>query len=176
MTAQLMILIIFTVASIITFPLFFYYFHVYKREVRIKTLSSSRTEGIVVGYSRSSEANPPIVEYQVNGKSYRRDLDYTWVTVISSPFKPRWAKATSNLLDKNITIVRNSVFSFTSVLQDAFPKGSFMTVWYNPEKPNESYVERYCDKDRFYKKLVWLIAVLYIIGLMINLGFVILFY
>ena len=163
MTPNLMIFIAWVILSMAALPLIFYYLHLYKREVRIKTLSSSKTEGIVVGYSRSSEANTPIVEYQVNGKPYRRDLDYTWVTVISSPFKPRWAKASSNLLDKNIIIVRNSIISFTSVLQDAFPKGSHMMVWYNPKKPNESYVERYCDKDKYFKKLVWLMVIIYII-------------
>lgn len=145
-------------ASVVFGILFYINRIAYKRERRIKQLSTEKTDGIVVAYARTNEANPPIVEYVVDGSSYRRALEYTWITVISTPFKPRQARATTDLFAPKLTIVRNSVISFTSILQDAFPKGSKMTVWYNPERPNESYVERYCGKDRYYQKelILWL--------------------
>ena len=42
-----------------------------------------------------------------------------------------------------------------------------MTVWYNPQNPRESYVERFCNKDKLYKKLALLFLVLYIIYMIV---------
>ena len=60
---------------------------------------------------------------------------------------------TPDLLSENLVISRNSIVSYTNILEEAFPKGSTMTVWYNPQNPRESYVERFCNKDKLYKKL-----------------------
>ena len=50
--------------------------HFYKREVRIKTLSSKSVEGVVVGYKRTQIVAAPIVEYRVDGQTYRNSLKY----------------------------------------------------------------------------------------------------
>ena len=66
------ILLVIAVA-VIGFPLFtvLFFGHFYRREVRIKTLSSKSVEGVVVGYKRTQ-----IVEYRVDGQTYRNSLKY----------------------------------------------------------------------------------------------------
>ena len=63
------------------FPLFavLFFGHFYKREIRIKTLSSKSVEGVVVGYKRAQIVAAPIVEYRVDGQTYRNSLKYYWV-------------------------------------------------------------------------------------------------
>ena len=80
--------------------LFFRYF--YKRELRIKNLSTACVEGIVVGYKYSKPAGPPIVEYKVDGRTYQRNLDYHRVTLISVPWKSVQATSRSELLAQKI--------------------------------------------------------------------------
>ena len=65
--------------AVIGFPLFVVLFfgHLfYRREVRIKTLSSKSVEGVVVGYKRAQIVAAPIVEYRVDGQTYRNSLKY----------------------------------------------------------------------------------------------------
>ena len=59
----------------IGFPLFavLFFGHFYKREIRIKNLSSKSVEGVVVGYKRTQIVDAPIVEYRVDGQTYRFD-------------------------------------------------------------------------------------------------------
>ena len=60
------------------FPLFevLFFGHFYRREVRIKTLSSKSVEGVVVGYKRTQIVDVPIVEYIVDGQIYHNSLKY----------------------------------------------------------------------------------------------------
>ena len=144
------------------------YFLISKRFARRKNLSTERVDGIVVGYAYAKQVIPPIVEYIVDGVAYKRQLEYRWTVVKSAPWMSRKAVAdTPDLLGENLVISRNSIVSNTNVLEEAFPKGSIMTVWYNPQNPRESYVERFCNKDKLYKKLALLFLVLYIIYMIV---------
>ena len=71
------ILLVIAVA-VIGFPFFVVLFfgHFYRREVRIKTLSSKSVEGVVVGYKRAQIVDVPIVEYIVDGQIYHNSLKY----------------------------------------------------------------------------------------------------
>ncbi|WP_219968132.1 DUF3592 domain-containing protein [Streptococcus gordonii] len=147
---------------------FFIFFYISKRFARRKILSTERVDGIVVGYAYAKQVIPPIVEYIVDGKAYKRQLEYCWTVVKSAPWLNRKAVAdTLDLLSENLVISRNSIVSYTNVLEEAFPKGSTMTVWYNPQNPKESYVERFCNKDKLYKKLALLFLIIYIIYLIV---------
>ena len=82
------VLIIIAVA-VIGFPLFavLFFGHFYRREVRIKTLSSKSIEGVVVGYKRAQIVAAPIVEYRVDGQTYRNSLKYYRVVRATLPWK-----------------------------------------------------------------------------------------
>ena len=151
--------------SIYFLTAFFIYSYISKRFARRKNLATERVDGIVVGYAYAKQVIPPIVEYIVDGVAYKRQLEYRWTMVKSAPWMSRKAVAdTPDLLGENLVISRNSIVSNTNVLEEAFPKGSIMTVWYNPR---ESYVERFCNKDKLYKKLALLFLVLYIIFMIV---------
>ena len=123
---------------------------------------------LLLGMHTQQQVIPPIVEYIVDGIAYKRQLEYRWTVVKSAPWMSRKAVAdTPDLLSENLVIPRNSMVSYTNVLEEAFPKGSTMTVWYNPQNPRESYVERFCNKDKLYKKLALLSLVLYIIFMIV---------
>ena len=99
-------------------------------------------------------------------------MDYHRVILVSVPWKSVQATSRSELLAQKITIYRNSVVSVTRVLEDAFPKGSKMTVWYNPACPKESFVERYSGMEVVYKHQVWVcMAALILTPILLTLVF-----
>ena len=151
------ILLVIAVA-VIGFPFFVVLFfgHFYRREVRIKTLSSKSVEGVVVGYKRTQIVAAPIVEYIVNGQTYRNSLKYYRAVRVTLPWKTNQAASDIDLMAQRITIYTNSIVSKGNLFQDAFPLGSTMTVWYNPACPKESYVERYGGLDRLFKRQMWI--------------------
>ena len=140
------------------FPLFavLFFGHFYKREVRIKTLSSKSVEGVVVDYKRTQIVDAPIVEYIVDGQTYRNSLKYYRVVRATLPWKTNQAASDIDLMAQKITIYTNSTDIEGNLFQDAFPLGSRMTVWYNPACPKESYVERYGGLDKSYKREMWI--------------------
>ena len=142
----------------IGFPLFavLFFGHFYKREIRIKNFSSKSVEGVVVGYKRTQIVDAPIVEYRVDGQTYRNSLKYYWVVRATLPWKTNQAASDIDLMAQRITIYTNSTVSKGNLFQDAFPLGSSMTVWYNPACPKESYVERYSGLDKSYKREMWI--------------------
>ena len=151
------ILLVIAVA-VIGFPLFevLFFGHFYRREVRIKTLSSKSVEGVVVGYKRTQIVVAPIVEYIVDGQTYRNSLKYYRVVRVTLPWKTNQAASDIDLMAQRVTIYTNSTVSKGNLFQDAFSLGSSMTVWYNPACPKESYVERYGGLDRFFKRQMWI--------------------
>ena len=142
----------------IGFPLFavLFFGHFYKREIRYKNLSSKSVEGVVGGYKRTQIVDAPIVEYRVDGQTYRNSLKYYWVVRATLPWKTNQAASDIDLMAQRITIYTNSTVSKGNLFQDAFPLGSSMTVWYNPACPKESYVERYSGLDKSYKREMWI--------------------
>ena len=141
----------------IGFPLFavLFFGHFYKREIRIKNLSSKSVEGVVVGYKRTQIVDAPIVEYRVDDQTYRNSLKYYRVVRATLPWKTNQSARDIDFMAQRITIYTNSTDSEGNLFQDAFPLGSKMTVWYNPACPKESYVERYSGLDKSYKREMW---------------------
>lgn len=141
----------------IGFPLFavLFFGHFYKREIRIKNLSSKSVEGVVVGYKRTQIVDAPIVEYIVDGQTYRNSLKYYRVVRATLPWKMNQSARDIDFMAQRITIYTNSTDSEGNLFQDASPLGSSMTVWYNPACPKESYVERYSGLDKSYKREMW---------------------
>ena len=96
--------------AVIGFPLFVVLFfgYFYRREVRIKTLSSKSVEGVVVGYKRTQIVVAPIVEYIVDGQTYRNSLKYYRVVRVTLPWKTNQAASDIDLMAQRITIYTNS--------------------------------------------------------------------
>lgn len=109
---------------------------------RIKTLSTEQTDGKVIAYSFNNTL-APIVEYEVNGDKFKNRLRYTAVIQTSSTFGPVKSELKGHVLDTKLRIKGNTSVSVNTIMRDAFPRGSRMNVYYNPDRPKESYVERY---------------------------------
>ena len=137
-------LISFVVLSFTT--LLFRYF--YLTELNRKKRSTDSIKGSVVGYRYYTDAIAPIVEYVVNDKAFKRSLEYEWVTTVSLPWKSSKATSNPDLLAKRLVLYTNSSVPYAA--KDFFPLGSTLTVWYNPDNPKESYVERFCGAVKVY--------------------------
>lgn len=111
-------------------------FKICSKDKRIRHATSSTT-GIVVRYSKL-DTDAPVVEYNVDGISYQVSLKYSSVTKISTSFKSGKDQSI-NLLAPKLT-VRNKSLCF--LMENEFPLGSNLKVFYVPENPNLSYVER----------------------------------
>ena len=147
------ILLVIAVA-VIGFPLFAVLFIEEKLGLRPSRQRALR-EWVVV-YKRAQIVAAPIVEYRVDGQTYRNSLKYYWVVRATLPWKTNQASSDIDLMAQRITIYTNSTVSKGNLFQDAFPLGSKMTVWYNPACPKESYVERYSGLDKSYKREMWI--------------------
>ena len=103
-------LISFVVLSFTT--LLFRYF--YLKELNRKKRSTDSIKGSVVGYRYYTDAIAPIVEYVVNGKAFRRSLEYEWVTTVSLPWKSSKATSNPDLLAKRLVLYTNSSVPYTA--------------------------------------------------------------
>ena len=145
---------------VLSFTIFLFRY-LYLKELNRKKRSTESIKGRVVGYIYYTDAIAPIVEYVVNDKSFKRSLEYEWVTTISFPWKSSKAISNPDLLAKRLVIYTNSAVPYTA--KDFFPLGSTLTVWYNPDNPKESYVERFCGAVKVYKLTYWLLVLTLVI-------------
>ena len=129
--------------------------YLYLKELNRKKRSTESIKGRVVGYRYYTDAIAPIVEYVVNDKAFKRSLEYEWVTTVSFPWKGSKATSNPDLLAKRLVIYTNSSAPYAA--KDFFPLGSTLTVWYNPDNPKESYVERFCGAVKVYKFTYWIL-------------------
>lgn len=102
---------------------------------------TTKTVGEVSGYNaRGNGVWWPIVEYEVNGAVYKSKLVYRAVAQVSGPTY-KGSQITSDKFAQTLRIKRNSFFS-RNPMEELFPVGSVLDVYYNPDKPKESYVQR----------------------------------
>lgn len=64
------------------------YLYLYFRDKKMVRLAKSSVTGTVVGYNSFKLGNPPIVEYMVDGTTYRKSLQYFIIKTISLPWGP----------------------------------------------------------------------------------------
>ena len=145
---------------VLSFTIFLFRY-LYLKELNRKKRSTESIKGSVVGYRYYTDAIAPIVEYVVNGKAFRRSLEYEWVTTVSLPRKSSKATSNPDLLATRLVPYSNSSVQYPA--KDFFPLGSPLTVWYNPDNPKESYVERFCGAVKVYKLTYWLLVLTLVI-------------
>lgn len=105
---------------------------------------NQKITGKVIDYTfwHNSHVHFPIVEYIVDNMKYTQHLKYGWVMYTASSFHPRKSKVKNDVKNENLVISKNS-YIFTNPLEEHFPIGSELEVYYNPQNPKESYVMRY---------------------------------
>ena len=124
----------------------------YRREKNIQKKCTAKISGIVVDYDNRNEfvISLPVVEYLVNGNKYRKKFEYAYY--VETPRK----KEQKDVFDRKYILSAGNKLQ----LREIFPKGSAMTVYYNPEKPEKSFVERYASHDKIFKLLIIIFSII----------------
>ena len=136
--------------------LFLIYFLFYRREKNIQKYATTKVVGRVVRYSylnSSDLAALPVVEYVVDGKIYEKRLSYSSYETTTS------RKSKAEVLDTKYIRSPYHVLN----LEKTFPIGSKMSVWYNPQKPQQGFVERYPGHDRILRIQMIIFLLVYLL-------------
>ena len=143
---------------------------------------TEKTEGLIIRYSYAlyNGISLPVVEYTVDGNRYKvvgPKFRYAISNTISSPVGSILSDVKmDNFEDGEIPqvlrykIYRNSFISLTkSPLEEHFPVGSKVAVYYDPKKPKYSYVARPLKPGRY----AWLFkfSIYLLVFLMVALAF-----
>ena len=143
---------------------------------------TERTEGVIIRYSYAlyNGISLPVVEYTVDGNQYKvvgPKFRSAILNTISTPFGSIVSDVKmDNFEDGEIPqvlrykIYRNSFISLTkSPLEEHFPVGSKVAVYYDPKKPKYSFVARPLKPGRY----AWLTkcSVYFLVFLMVALAF-----
>lgn len=143
---------------------------------------TEKTEGVIVRYSYAlyNGISLPVVEYTVNGNQYKV-VGPKFQRAISNSVSTPLGSIVSDVKMDNFEdgeipqvlrykIYRNSFISITkSPLEEYFPVGSKVAVYYDPKKPKYSYVARPLKPGRY----AWLfkLSIYLFVFLMVALAF-----
>ena len=149
--------------------MFIVWYFVYLKRKNKEKRCSEKTIGKIIRYSTASYNNVhlPVVEYYVNDKRY---------TVVGPKFKLITQKKISNFLSNKESIINsnltnkeklpnslkyktysNGIINIKKIpLYDLYPINGYATVYYNPLKPKESYVERYIRPSKILNLILLL--------------------
>lgn len=110
------------------------------------------TEGKVVKYRFIDGIPFPIVEYNVGGRKYKERKHYKGsVTVTSGIFN---TEAIAYVDDNDVLHIRRGAFSnLRKVAQELYPMGTYLKVFYNPQKPKQCYVDEIHDDSSSVKNV-----------------------
>ena len=134
----------------------------YRREKNIQKKCTAKISGIVVDYDNRNEMviPLPVVEYMVNEITYRKKFEYAYYIETSRN------KEQKDVFDRKYILSAGKNLQ----LREIFPKGSAMMVYYNPEKPEKAFVERYAGLDRIFKLLILIFSIVGFVLIAIVLG------
>lgn len=158
-----------------------YFFSPKKKQMKKKC--TMKITGKIISYSNVlyGGISLPVVSYAVNNVVYKvvgpKFKSYV-VKTISNPFNKVESSIESNLTTREelpqtlkMTIRRNGLVSFTkSPLQDLYPVGSDVDVYYNPSNPKMSYVQRYVKPLRFVDAFLFIGIILVALSLFFFFG------
>lgn len=159
-----------------------WYFVYFKRKNKEKRCSEKMI-GKVIRYSMANYNNVhlPVVEYYVNSKRYTvvgpRFKLITHKKVRNS-FYNRESVINSNLTNKDelpdslkYEYYSNGIVSIQKLpLYDLYPINSEVTVYYNPLKPKESYVQRYIKPSKFLNFILILGVIFLLVSVILLLS------
>ena len=134
----------------------------YRREKNIQKKCTAKISGIVVDYDNRNEMviPLPVVEYMVNEITYRKKFEYAYYIETSRN------KEQKDVFDRKYILSAGKNLQ----LREIFPKGSAMTVYYNPEKPEKAFVERYAGLDRIFRLLIIIFSIIGFVLIAVILG------
>ncbi|GAA6491060.1 MAG TPA: DUF3592 domain-containing protein [Candidatus Bariatricus faecipullorum] len=113
---------------------------------RKKAACTGQTVGTVVKYSYLNGAPLPVAAYTVGGVPYQKKRYCRAVITVR-----RTGKKSRVWMDEKDTIHVHggTVINLRAWAEQLWPMGSPVTVYFNPEKPKQAYVERIPQKSSF---------------------------
>lgn len=131
---------------------------------------NQKTKGKVIKYTlwNNNGVHFPIVEYIVNNAKYNQKLKYGWIINKSSSFNKVKTKVENNVKEENL-VMNSNTHIYTNVLEEHFPVGTELDVFYNPQNPHKSYVMRFVKNP--IVKVLFFTGLLFIILAFIGLVF-----
>lgn len=169
--------------AIATATIAFVYHFTVVRQKHKGSHCTSMTRGTVIRYTRAryNGIHLPIVAYQVQGQDYQvkgPDFSSYRETSIATPFHSAETEFNTNLRDREhlpqtllLSSRRNSIiFRTRSPLLALYPIGAGdVQVYYNPDHPEEAFIQRYCPPAKWLEvllKVSFVISVLILLGLL----------
>lgn len=125
------------------------------------------TEGKVVKYSFTHQTPAPVVEYDVGGRKYKKKKYFKGsVTVTSGIFN---TETTAYVDDKDVVHIRGgALLNLRKVAQELYPMGTYLKVFYNPQKPKQCYVDKFHDDSSvLIKVFTWMGFGFIVLGIII---------
>jgi hypothetical protein len=126
------------------------YLAVCRKKVNADKRCSATTTGTVIGYSSSIRKGdsiwPSVLAYTVDGVDYQVTgpfFDWYVTKSVSTPFKDNDVQVSVEGKTLRVTYSLNSVVTaYTNPYEKLYPKGTQLTVYYNPADPADAFVER----------------------------------
>lgn len=105
---------------------------------------TARTEGVVIGHRYAGEGRMyPLVQYEVDGKIYQTRKKYKGVKLVEVSGLPVPMQPEAHEDEKGWLHVKlGPMANMRDLAERLWPKNSSMAVYYNPTKPQRSYVYR----------------------------------
>lgn len=105
---------------------------------------TNSVEGKVISYSFPGESRMyPIVEYVVDGKTYKTKKKYKGIKSIKASGIPLPVKSNAYEDDKGYLHIKSGAISnVRQMAEKLWPMNSKMIVYYNPDNPKICYVDR----------------------------------
>lgn len=130
---------------------------------RLKHHATSSIEGVVVDYKTvSGNYLTPVVEYEVDGQKYSRAKD-VGIHYLGKKKKKGEVSVIRNDEGKLERVPRDDFLSETFA-KKKYPIGSSVKVYYNPKKPEMSYVDNLPNVKTMWRfELIWSIVILVLV-------------
>ncbi len=153
---------------LVSFKLFYKYL-IQEKKCTCKTTGVVRRYTVVSYGGQNTGVHLPVVFYTINGKEYKvvgpEYKMYKSIT-IRTPFSQKTATYTEK--DQVLTITQTSnsnAFIHRNPLEQSYPIGTVIDVYYDPQNPKLAYVLKYCNK----KWAFWLTFIMGILTFIFDL-------
>lgn len=139
-----------TIALILVSFLIFYKYLIQEKKCTCKTTGVVRRYTVVSYGGQNTGVHLPVVFYTVNGKEYKvvgPEYKMCNSVKIRTPFSKNTATYTEK--DQVLTIIQTSnsnAFISRNPLEQSYPIGTVIDVYYDPQNPKLAYVLKYCNK------------------------------
>lgn len=131
---------------------------------------TEETKGVIIKHSYRNQAFAPIAEYCIDHKVYKLKRKFRGV-VRTRKFGVGYENKSAYVSDKDFLYIQETpVSSLRSMAEELYPLNSQLTVYYNPSKPQEAFLEKIPQKASVVGVVFcWTGMGLIVLGILMNL-------